>query len=194
LPPLRKQFALVRGKVDGLRGIMISIRKLPLPLWERVGVSGTKIKYIYIPNHYHPHPGPPRSCEKIPKITPTLPLPRQGGGNLLLISMGLPSPPRGEGRVRGHIPIFSHLQGGWGDFRRIHPYLSIAFPIPAWPSSVTGLLFPPDGVLGEGQEGVFFRAGGKFGQGGGRLPRKIFGLADGIIDPGGFPDQVQDIF
>jgi hypothetical protein len=25
--------------------------------------------------------------------------------------MGLPSPPRGEGRVRGHIPIFSHLQG-----------------------------------------------------------------------------------
>ncbi|MCX5914935.1 MAG: hypothetical protein NTV04_23750, partial [Deltaproteobacteria bacterium] len=26
---------------------------------------------------------------------------RQGGGNLLLISKSLPSPPRGEGRVRG---------------------------------------------------------------------------------------------
>jgi len=57
-----------------------------------------------------PHFTPvPRSCEKIPKIIPTLPLPCQGGGNLLLISTGLPSPPRGEGRVRGRIPIFSHL-------------------------------------------------------------------------------------
>jgi hypothetical protein len=40
---------------------MVSIRKLPLSLWERVGVRGTKIKYIYIPNHYHPHPAPPPS-------------------------------------------------------------------------------------------------------------------------------------
>ena len=30
----------------------------PSPLGERVGVRGTKIKYIYIPNHYHPPPWP----------------------------------------------------------------------------------------------------------------------------------------
>jgi hypothetical protein len=38
------------------------------------------------------------AAKNIEKITPTLPLPRQGGGNLLLISKDLPSPPRGERR------------------------------------------------------------------------------------------------
>jgi hypothetical protein len=34
-------------------------------------------------------------------ITPTLTLPRQGGGNFFSISISLPSPLAGEGRGRG---------------------------------------------------------------------------------------------
>jgi hypothetical protein len=56
----------------------------------------------------------------IGNITPTLPLPRQGGGNLVIISKGLPSPPRGEGRVRGRIPIFSHLPPSRGREFHLH--------------------------------------------------------------------------
>jgi hypothetical protein len=64
------------------------------------------------------YPNPPEegSCEKFPKFTPTLPLPRQEGGNFFFISTYLSSSPRGEGGVRGHIPIFSHLQGDEGGF------------------------------------------------------------------------------
>jgi hypothetical protein len=53
----------------------------------------------------------PGMCEKIPDITPTLALPHRGGGNFLPISIGLPSPLAGEGRVRGDISTFSQLPG-----------------------------------------------------------------------------------
>jgi hypothetical protein len=54
------------------------------------------------------------SCEIIPQITPTFPLPHLGGGNNFFISICSPSPLAGEGRVRGLIPIFSHLLGERG--------------------------------------------------------------------------------
>jgi hypothetical protein len=46
-------------------------------------------------SHFHPHPGPPL----------------EGEGISFCISICFPSPLEGEGRVRGKIPNFSHLQG-----------------------------------------------------------------------------------
>jgi len=39
----------------------------------------------------------------------------QGGGNFFLISIYLPSPRAGEGRVRGDFHTFPLIKGGWGD-------------------------------------------------------------------------------
>jgi len=44
-----------------------------------------------------------------PHVVQGLALPRQGGGIFFLISICLPSPRAGEGRVRGYIANFSHL-------------------------------------------------------------------------------------
>ena len=50
-----------------------------------------------------------RRCEKIPFLPPPCPSPVEGEGISSCISIYLPSPLAGEGRVRGRIPIFSHL-------------------------------------------------------------------------------------
>jgi hypothetical protein len=65
---------------------------------ERGQIAGVFYGYEEIPKRWKNKlasiRNPPRSCEKIPKITPTLPLPRQGGGNFIN-SKSLPSPRRG---------------------------------------------------------------------------------------------------
>jgi len=58
-----KHFSLL-GMI--LRPNWQEISEIPRPPWQREAVKNHLI---------HPHPAPPRSCEKIPKITPTLPLP-----------------------------------------------------------------------------------------------------------------------
>ena len=59
-----------------------------------------------------PFPSLPRRCEKIPFSPPPCPSPVEGEGISSCISIYLPSPLAGDGRVRGNILIFLHLPRG----------------------------------------------------------------------------------
>jgi hypothetical protein len=62
-----------------------------------------------VTRHLQKSPVPSPRCEKLPQITPTLALPRQGGGNFSANSICLPSPLAREGRGREKISFSSHL-------------------------------------------------------------------------------------